>query len=48
MIFRLSSEISASSARLPLKLNTEAYEKIVVAGTHAKPKNQGLSQNAKP
>lgn len=39
MFYKLSSGRSASSARLPLKLNTEAFEEIVVAGTDIKYKN---------
>lgn len=48
MIFKLSSGRSASSARISLKLNTEAFEKTAVAGTDAKKsRSQWLSQNAK-
>lgn len=47
MIFMLSSGRSAASARIPLKLNNEAFEEIVAAGTDAKSKNQRLSKNAK-
>lgn len=37
MIFKLSSGRSAAaSARISLKLNTEAFEKTAVAGTDAK------------
>lgn len=38
MIFKLSSARNASSARIPLKLNIEAFEEIVVAGTDTKSK----------
>lgn len=46
MIFKLSSGRSASSARISLKLNTEAFEKTAVAGTDAKSRSQWPSKNA--
>lgn len=36
MIFNISPGRSASSARIPLKLNIETFEEFVVAGTDAK------------